>query len=364
MRILYDGKIYTNQTTGGINRYFTNIINRLPQDAYPILTAQYRENKLHYPAHPNLILREYRGFRPRRLSLKVRAAYFRWLNTNASFDIHHPTYYERLTQDSFSNLSAPLVITVYDMIHEIFGDSLEPEGKTIKSKKRAITAADAILCISHSTKADLIRYFPQVESKTTVIHLASEFDKGWAYGDEPVSPLPYFLYVGSRYTAYKNFDLLLLAFSKVASVNTNVCLSVVGEPFSSEEQKLIARLSLSERIQHYPWASDTHLAKLYRCAEAFVYPSLYEGFGIPPLEAMICGTVVVAADSSSIPEVVGDAGVLFNPKDENNLADVLIYLLNSPSDRARLIDKGYKQAQKFNWSDTAEKTVQVYRSLL
>ncbi|MEL7067983.1 MAG: glycosyltransferase family 1 protein [Cyanobacteria bacterium J06581_3] len=364
MRILYDGQIYTKQTTGGINRYFTNIINRLPQDVYPILTTQHRKNKLHYPVHPNLTLKEYWGFRPHRLSLKARATYFRWVNNNFSFDIHHPTYYSRLTQDSFNRLCSPLVITVYDMIHEIFSDIIDPKGHTIRAKRRAITAADVLLCISHSTKADLLKYFPQVENKTRVIYLASEFKEDWTYGEEPVPTIPYFLYVGSRYTAYKNFDTLLLAFSKVASISPDVCLSVVGGPFSEEEQKLIAKLNLSSRIQHYSWASDTHLAKLYRCAEALVYPSSYEGFGIPPLEAMACGTVVVAADSSSIPEVVGDAGILFDPKAVNDLADILAYLLDSQGEREKLINRGYKQAQKFSWSITAEQTMQVYRSLL
>ena len=364
MRILYDGQIYAYQTAGGINRYFANVINRLPQDIYPTLTAQYRRHKFQYPTHSNLTLKRYWGFRPRRVSDRVRAQYFRWISSNSLFDIHHPTYYIRLTQDSFSQTRSPIVITVYDMIHELFADVVEPQGYTIRAKKDAVTAADAILCLSENTKADLLRYFPDAEAKTTVIYLASELSRSWAYGDEPVPSAPYFLYVGSRTKTYKNFDTLLMAFSKVASISPDILLSVVGEPFNDDEQVLIAELKLADRIAHYQHASDTHLAKLYRCARAFVYPSLYEGFGIPLLEAMACGTVVVAANSSSIPEVVGDAGILFEPKSVNDLADILISLLSSANNRDRLIAKGEKRARKFSWDATAEKTVQVYRTLV
>jgi glycosyltransferase involved in cell wall biosynthesis len=363
MRILYDGQIYANQTAGGINRYFGNIIDRLPLDTYPTLSTTYRQNKLHYPSHPNLTLQEYRGFRPHRISHRVRARYFRWLHSRQTFDVLHPTYYDRLTQEPFSQTKTPLVITVYDMIHELFADTIDPEGYTIQLKREAIEAATAILCISESTKTDLLNYFPQVESKTSVTHLASEFSQDQSYGDEPVPAAPYFLYVGGRTKEYKNFDTLLIAFSKVASVNPDICLCVVGSPFNKDEQRQIAELKLADRIQHYQYASDTHLAKLYRCSVAFVYPSLYEGFGIPPLEAMACGTAVVAADSSSIPEVVGDAGILFQPKAVGDLADILLNLLDSPNERDRLIAKGFDRHKRFSWDKTAAQTVEVYRSV-
>jgi glycosyltransferase involved in cell wall biosynthesis len=364
MRILYDGQIYSQQTTGGINRSFANIIDRLPPDAYPTLTTPYRNNKLHYPTHPNLQLREFRDFRPFRISHKIRNEYFRWIEHSKPFDIIHPTYYFRLTQESFTRIRRPLVITVWDMIHELFSSTLDIEGATIRAKQSAIQAADAIICISENTKIDLLKYFPDAESKTVVIHLASEFNINWSYGADIVPEKPYFLYVGSRIREYKNFDALLMAFSKVVSINSDILLCIVGAPFNYEEQQQITELKLIDNIQHYCYASDSHLAKLYRCSIAFVYPSLYEGFGIPPLEAMACGTVVVAANSSSIPEVVGDAGVLFEPNATNDLADILLNLLNSPGERTQLITKGFEQNQKFSWDKTAAQTLAVYQSVL
>lgn len=364
MKILYDGQIYAGQVTGGINRYFANIIDRLPQTAHPTLTAPYRQSKFHYPTHPNLKLQEYRGFRPHRISNRIRHHYFRWLNDLQTFDVFHPTYYERLTQTPFSQKRSPLVITIYDMIHEIFAAELDPEAYTIQRKQAAIQAADAIICISKNTKDDLLKYFPKVESKITITHLAAEFNHVWADCDKLVPSIPYFLYVGGRAKAYKNFDTLLVAFAKVVSVNSDIHLCVVGSPFNVEEQQQINDLKLTDRIQHYHYASDRHLAKLYHHSIAFVYPSLYEGFGIPPLEAMACGTAVIASNSSSIPEVVGDAAILFEPKAAGDLADIMLSLLDSPSERDRLITQGNDRHKQFSWNKTAEQTVAVYRSLL
>jgi glycosyltransferase involved in cell wall biosynthesis len=363
VKILYDGQIYADQIAGGIGRYFNNIIERLPPSAQPTLTASYRQNKSFYPRHPNLHLQEFLDFRPYRIAHNLRGRYFRWRNDSQAFDIFHPTYYYLLSQTDFNRSRHPLVITIYDMIHELFADKIAPDG-TIANKQAAIQAADAIICISESTKHDLLKYFPNVAAKVVVTHLASEFKPEWADGDEETPTRPYFLYVGSRAKAYKNFDTLLLAFAKVVSVNPEVLLCVVGAPFTAVEQQQIAELHLTDRIQHYRHASDTHLAKLYRCSTAFVYPSLYEGFGIPPLEAMACGTVVVAANSSSIPEVVGDAGILFDPKSVGDLADIAIELLDNPSKRDRLIAKGCDRYQQFSWDKTAAQTFEVYRSLL
>jgi glycosyltransferase involved in cell wall biosynthesis len=362
VKILYDGQIYADQITGGISRYFTNIIQRLPPDTQPTLTASYRRHKNLYPQHPNLKLQEFPDFRPYRIAHALRGQYFRWRNDRQSFDVFHPTYYQLLSQIAFNRSKRPLVITVYDMIHELFADKISSDG-TIERKQTAIQAADAIICISESTKNDLLKYFPAVASKIVVTYLASEFRREWADGDEPTPSQPYFLYVGSRAKAYKNFDTLVLAFAAVVSVNPDVQLCVVGAPFNETEQRQIAELQLTERIQHYQYANDTHLAKLYRCSVAFVYPSLYEGFGIPPLEAMACGAVVVAANSSSIPEVVGDAGILFDPKSVSDLADILIEVLNEPSKRERLIAKGFERYQQFNWDKTAAQTLEIYRSL-
>ena len=363
MRILYDGQIYAMQTAGGINRYFANIISRLPESYNPTLTAIHQGYKLNYPVHPMLEVYKYKRFRPNKLSSKIEKNYFRYLSGIKKFDIAHPTYYSLLTQKDIKEYSCPVVITVYDMIHELFAAEIEPEGYTAEAKRKAILASEAIICISENTKKDLLELYPMVEDKISVTYLASEMDASLSHGAESVPSRPYYLYVGSRTSSYKNFDGLLLAFSKAVSVNREIALCVVGSPFNDTELKLIDELKLTEHIEHYRYASDSHIAKLYRCSVAFIYPSLYEGFGIPPLEAMACGTVVVASNSSSIPEVVGDAGILFEPKAPGDLADILLSLLDSSQERDRLIAKGYQRTKMFSWDKTVSQTLDVYRSV-
>jgi len=363
MEVFYDGQIYAMQTAGGINRYFANIISRLPDDFYPTLTATYRSSKLNYPTHPHLKIIEYRRFPPARVSRQVEKRYFQATTAFKKFDLAHPTYYSLLSGQAFENYRCPIVLTVYDMIHELFSSQLDPKGEVAEAKRRAILSAQAILCISESTRNDLLDRYPSLENKISITYLASELDANLAYGAETVPSRPYYLYVGSRTAEYKNFDGLLLAFSKAVSINQELALCVVGPSFNQAELDLIANLKLTNFIEHCGHANDSQLAKLYRCSLGFVYPSLYEGFGIPPLEAMSCGTPVIAAKSSSIPEVVGDAGLLFDPKAPEDLADRLLFLADHPAERDRLIAKGFERTKLFSWNKTASQTLDVYKSV-
>lgn len=361
MRILYDGQIYSYQTAGGINRYFSNIIARLPKHFNPaIITEQSRE--VNYPKHPNLKTFNYRKFRPERIHCIYRKYYYKAISLFKSFDIAHPTYYSLVTQQEMNTYQAPVVLTVYDMSHELFSAQLDPSGEHIEMKRRAIFAAQAIICISENTKKDLLAKYSLPENKIIVTYLATEIDASISYGSQPIPTQPYYLYVGSR-ASYKNFDGLLSAFAKAVSVQPDIKLCVVGAPFNKTEEKLIANFQLGDRIESYGYVSDSHLAKLYRSSVAFVYPSLYEGFGIPPLEAMSCGTVVVACNCSSIPEVVGDAGLLFDPRCTNDLADILLFLLDNPTERERLIARGHQRTEAFSWNKTVAQTLDVYRSV-
>jgi glycosyltransferase involved in cell wall biosynthesis len=363
MKILYDGQIYATQPTGGINRYFANLIGRLPENLFPAL-ATCRLQNINYPTHPNLKTFFYKrfGFRPGRVSYWLEKYYFRSIASFSHFDIIHPTYYSLLTRQEISKFKYPVVLTVWDTIHEIFAEQIDPQGYQAEEKRKAILAAQAIVCISKNTKKDLLERYSLPEEKVTVTYLASEIDASLSHGSEEVLSQPYYLYVGGR-RGYKNFDRLLAAFAKAVSVRPEIKLCVVGLPFSQTEEKLLVELKLNDRVEHYGYASDRHLAKLYRCSVALVYPSLYEGFGIPPLEAMSCGTVVIASNCSSIPEVVGDAGVLFDPKAVDDLADILLFLLDNSRERDRLIDKGYQQAKLFSWDKTVTQTLDVYKKV-
>ena len=353
------------QTAGGINRYFANIVSGLPDQFQPRLIVD-RKRHVNYPSHPNLKLyhlgkRRFDSF-SYRFSVsfsRIEDALIRRRLASESFDVFHPTYYSLLTDRDHT---VPTVVTVWDMIHELFADEMDPTGQSSEEKKRAIMSADRIICISENTKRDLLAKYAVIESAVSVTHLASELDATMSYGPEPIPQQPYYLYVGSR-SSYKNFHGLLHAFAKVVSMKKDLVLCVVGTEFTHGEKQLIAELNLTRHVENYGHPTDNYLAKLYRCSVGLVYPSLYEGFGIPPLEAMACETVAIASDCSSIPEVVGDAGLLFDPRSNDQLIDILRSLPENETLRSDLICKGKRRAREFSWEKTVAQTVEVYRSL-
>lgn len=363
MKILYDGHIYALQVAGGISRYFAEIIRQLPADCQPIVTT-YPTTNLNYPTHPHLQSISYRAlkFRPSRFAYWLSDTLFQATVRRQSFNLLHPTYYSLMANQSIESCGQPIVLTVWDFLHERFADRMDPTGVQREAKRRAILAAQVLLCISENTRQDLVERYPTVADRAIVIPLAAGLNPTLT-SSEPISRRPYFLYVGSRDPAYKNFDRLLSAFAQVVTRYPDLQLGVVGNPFTPTEQQAIASLNLEPQIQLYPHATDAQLVQLYRQSLALVYPSQYEGFGIPPLEAMACGTAVIAANASSIPEVVGNAALLFDPTSIDELTDRLLELIDQPALRSSLINQGAERAQAFSWQQTAAQTLEVYRSL-
>ena len=368
MKILYDGLIYANQLAinvraGGISRYFKNIIDGLPAECVPWLTSP-EPFEFCFPSSPRL--RCY--YPPRkilgsnRLARRVGRLRSAAMERFGKFDLAHPTYHSLMTGRPISAYRMPVVLTIHDMIPERFASQLDPGGAETARKCDAVQAADAIICISENTKRDLMEILHVPEKRITVILLASELLPDMAVDSTLVPHQPYLLFVGSR-AFYKNFVRLLLAFSSVATSWPELRLAVVGAPFNQTENELIQALKLKPKIDHLSQLNDQQLAGIYRNAEAFVYPSLYEGFGIPPLEAMACGTVVIAANSSSIPEVVGDAAILFDPNSIDELTERILALPKLGSRREDYIRRGKDRAARFSWQNTAAKTFEVYRNV-
>jgi glycosyltransferase involved in cell wall biosynthesis len=367
MRILYDGNIYSLQAAGGITRYFANLISRLPADFHPALVVG-PPFDANYASHPHLKIYRYGKRRADqfsyRLSSQASEIEKSLLGNSLArrrFDVFHPTYYTLLTGQSMGDYRSPIVVTVWDMIDEIYAAEVDPSGQNARNKLAAINAADKIICISQNTKKDLLERYAVAENKIAVTYLASQIDATISHGSESVPERPYYLYVGSR-ASYKNFGGLLEAFAKVISVRPGFTLCVVGGPLTTAERDRIAELKLSAHVEHYGYPSDNHLAKLYRCSLALVYPTFYEGFGLPPLEAMSCGTVAVVANVSSLPEVVGKAGILFDPSRIDELVEILLRLPDDSARRESLIIAGQQHSREFSWDRTTAETIEVYRS--
>jgi len=365
MNIFYDQTIF-QQMYGGISRYFREVIFRLLDKEnvdihlfMGLFVNQYWINneKTHYKSYWGLeVPPVYKTGPARRFVNEIM-----WRLFQAKFapkgglgSIYHPTYYK------FSGMPrAKVVFTVYDLIHERFNS----KDKTIMLKQKAFERADTLICISDSTKNDLLNLYPSIKCNTKTIYLGYNDMSLLAKCDDRLPAYPYFLFVGPRYS-YKNFECLLEAFTLSPSLKKDfgiVCFG--GTAFSDKEKKRFAELGIAYGVTRFG-GSDDILASLYKNAVAFVYPSLYEGFGIPPLEAMSCDCPVIASNTSSIPEVVGDAALLFTPTSAENLANELHKIAFDRNIRTQLIESGQKRRSLFSWNRCAEETLALYKELL
>ena len=365
MKIFYDGLIYEMYSArpGGISNFFDHLISSVSVQHRCLLTSS-SARSIQQLSGPGLrIARHTLSFRPHGFSRFIRHHSFAVRSTLFRPDIIHATYY---STPAIYSAVIPVVYTAYDMIHEKWSHQLDPQGLTMKSKRKCFERAAAIPCISESTRRDLLELYPFLESKTSVIHLAGGL-KYLSYESNSVKSQDcseiYILYVGARHS-YKNFDRLALAFSRLNPKFAYLRLKVVGAPFGSSENDLFDSLNIAHRVDLYQDASDQSLYSLYRHATAFVYPSLYEGFGIPPLEAMSCDTPVLASNASSVPEVVGDAAVLFDPRSVDSIKAAIEQILISPEMREDLRRKGRRQCSLFSWEKTASLYTELYAKVL
>ena len=363
LSILYDHQIFALQRYGGVSRYYYELISRLSAmpDVEVSLFQGLHINGYGIERHREE-MRHFWGFR--RPSIPKTHYLFRALNhiifplatRNWKVDLYHATYYKCLLASS----ARKRVVTVHDMIHERYPAYTAPRDTTARDKKLAVERADGIICVSESTKRDLMQYLSVPERKIAVIHHANPLTA--TVDAQPLIQRPYLLFVGDRHT-YKNFSLLLSAYARTERINSHVDLVCFGGgPFTGRERQMIAAQGIQHKVS---WQSgpDAALANLYAHAAAFIYPSLYEGFGIPPLEAMHYGCPVLISDTSSLPEVVGDAGLYFSPTDEDSLLTQLDRILMDSDLRQKLVERGHIRDRQFSWNRTAEETLRFYREI-
>ncbi|MCL2010039.1 MAG: glycosyltransferase family 4 protein [Synergistaceae bacterium] len=273
--------------------------------------------------------------------------------------VYHPTYY------NFSSTAhSKVVFTVHDFTHERYPLLFTKSDKTPELKREAFERADALICVSESTKNDLLNFY-ELKPKCLVKTIYHGYNDLSSFStlDKPLPAYPYFLFVGPRHK-YKNFGCLLEAFSLSSSLKKDfgiVCFG--GTAFSDTEKKRFAELGIADRVARFEGGDDM-LAALYKNAAALVFPSLYEGFGIPVLEAMSCDCPVIAGDTSSIPEVAGDAALLFNPASAENLADQLKKVAFDGELRTNMIESGRRRRSLFSWDRCAKETLALYKELL
>ncbi|NJD76128.1 MAG: glycosyltransferase family 4 protein [Candidatus Methanoperedens sp.] len=368
MKLLYDHSIFRLQRYGGISRYFYELITRLSsqKDTGINLFEGFHINEYGLSGQKNNF-NAYRGFKVPEIKYAgytfeiINKLWFNQVYSKSDFDIYHPTYYRK---DLHKFKKKPVVLTVHDMIHELYSSQFWNSKWVIESKKISIDVADVIICVSENTKKDLIRIYDVPENKIKVVYHASSMQLSEVSTASEAGcniKKPYILYVGDR-RKYKNFSLLLDAYIDNFSNKFDlVCFG--GGGFNKNELKIIRKSNLSKNIIHLN-GQDKLLASLYKNAFCFVFPSLYEGFGIPLLEAMAMGCPVIASNTSSIPEVAGKAALLFDPISKGSLVDAIGILEKSESKKKELIRLGFEREKKFNWDKAISETLDIYRSIL
>ena len=369
MRIAFDHQAFCLQTMGGISRYFCNLAVELlwQGEQAGIFAPFYRNVYLRDVPAAAVHGRAVRGYPPRLASLAVAANGWlaRPMMRRFSPDVVHETFFSKRP-------SAPIerahVLTVFDMISELLAlDTPTPESALRKTAKYAAVArADHVICISDYTRLELIRLFDIPAHKISVVHLGCDLpagDPGEVAPGAATGDRPYLLYIGLR-GGYKNFAAMLQGIA--ASGRLTRVFDVVafgGGAFSAQERELISGLGFGPGQVRHAGGNDRAMSRLYRGASALVYPSRFEGFGLPPLEAMSYGCPVAASGTSSMPEVIGDAGEYFDPDRPDSIAPAIERIVFSQERTDELIDLGKQRVARFTWKRCADETLRVYRAL-
>lgn len=286
-------------------------------------------------------------------------------------DLFHSPYYVK----PYLGLPCPSIVTIFDMIGWRFPRSLSWRGRIFYRATMALAVRTAALIItgSASAQADLAHVYRLPTTRLLVTPLASE-RRFRPQAPELIAstraryqlPPAYLLYIGSD-KPHKNLERLVRAWGRVvvAGANNGIPLVLAGHAAGGGEslRQLVSAEQLEQHVRFLPNVADSDLPALYSGASIFVFPSYYEGFGLPPLEAMACGTPVLCAYATSLPEVVGDAALTVDPFSMHDMAEGMSKLLNNPQLRHELSARGLQRARSFSWRRTAMATLAAYEGL-
>lgn len=364
MNILYDYEIQVNQRFGGVSKYFYEIISRIKNyedtniDLPVLLPKSYDMSRLtgkrsfDYP------------YRVAKYISILNSVYLNILLKFKRYDVIHQTQYGYMIPKS---VTAKVCVTIHDMIWEKFPDT-DPDGSRAKSKKHSMDRSDMIIAISETTKKDLLAIYPDIpEDKISVIHHGVSYDDDIVLPKSDWVPDNYVLYVGTR-NEYKNF--YTFAEAMVSLMKSDASLHVICTGYKAFTKDEMAMMKDSETGNNYSdrfiqkKCSDSDMKMLYQHAKCFVFPSKYEGFGMPILESFACDCPVVLSDTEIFHEVAGDAGVYFNPDDSSSIADSISHVVYSKSAILDCKVKGKNRMKEFSWDECSMKTYSVYKNIV
>lgn len=359
MKVLYDYQMFSIQKYGGITRYFCEIIKNLPPNIHPKLPLLFTENQ-HASQNRDLFKKtffipshQFKG----KFYIKNFLQHFNHYTSiqnikSNKFDLFHPTFYNNYY---FKDLKKPLVITVHDLIIFKVNNKDYNSHPRREEMKLAIQKADRIIAISENTKRDIIEVFKISPNIIDVIH--------HGFYQPPILRSQnkfgnYILFVGQR-SHHKNFDLFIEAAGRILNKNPDTNIICVGPPFSESEKNNLVRLKIGQQVRAMN-VTDEVLNNLYANALLFVYPSLYEGFGMPILEAFANDCPVCLSNTSCFPEIAGNAGVYFDPTSGDSIFYAINELIFDNDLKQEKIELGRIRLSEFSWKKAASETAACY----
>ena len=359
MKVLYDYQAFKMQKFGGISRYFYNL-------------CKYNNGFCDYKVQANFLDNVYLDEISENKKCKIKRPFpgkgifingynkidLSMILLNSDFDIFHPTYYSLSKIHIFN----PIVLTVHDFINELFPYYWSDSFNTINNKKNAIYKADRIIAVSQSTKNDLLKFYPEIpEDKIDVVYHAIE----WTPNEQHILSRkinnPYILFTGQRWF-YKNFKLFAKAISPLLK-KYDLYLICTGSDFTQQEKQYIEDLNIADRT-FVIFADENELKALYEHALCFVFPSLYEGFGLPILEAFASNCPIAISNASCFPEIADDSALYFDPNSESEICKTVENLITSESLRNELVQKGSDRFNFFSMDSFIKNTYNFYEKTL
>jgi glycosyltransferase involved in cell wall biosynthesis len=354
IKVIFEGSIFLHQKKGGISKYIEKINDRfinynINSVIYsPIIVSdnltRNKKNIIYFfrfSKIPKFFTKIFYA-----LNNLLTISYIKKLKPN----ILHFTYYNNFL---IPYIKMPYILTVYDLIHERMRDKNKKFNKSKLIKK-----AEHIICISKQTKNDLVKFYKVKREKITIIYPGVDSRIKFIKKRKE----NYILFVGSR-GRYKNFINFIKAYSRSKYLIKNfkvVCFGV--EKFSYNEIELFNKLKITDRII-YKTGNDLKLENYYKKASLFVTTSLFEGFGLTPLEAMRCGCPVISSNIPIFKETLGNSCVYVDAKDVKDIKKNIERILKLKNLQKRLIERGYKRIKKFSWDKCTSETAKIYRQI-
>jgi len=359
--ILYDAQIFDMLAFGGIPRYYAEVMKGMKKNnTFSIsIGAKYIHNQEVEQLFPlsfanklvnSLNLRRFGSFK-NKLHQANEKNTIKELSSQ-KYDIFHPAFYNPAYLPHLGKTK--LIITIYDMIPELYPHKAGYK-KMAEDKAALIRRADQIITISVNTKKDLLNFFPEINEKiVTPILLGCNFESVRSTNVK-TNKKEYFLYVGSR-EGYKNFEFLIDALSGI--LNENILLYTSGSPYTERENTLMEKAGIKNFV-HRKFVDDKELAKLYAGSKALIFPSEYEGFGLPIIEAFKNNCPVILSNCSCFPEIAGNAGIYFENKNKESL-HVAISKLENKDYVGKIVEDGLKRLTLFSWENNIFETEKIY----